>query len=70
MERFDPFAIDIIWDNITSLTLGYIALDTCIEAMQRVPLLEFCSLSGIHRTTVSKTIIRHVRLRKLELLCL
>jgi len=71
VENFDVLALDITWDNITRLSLGYITLERCIEAIRRAPLLEFCSLSKIvSNPSVPNTIIRCMRLRKLELLCL
>ncbi|KIM35611.1 hypothetical protein M413DRAFT_32372 [Hebeloma cylindrosporum] len=73
--------IDVIWENVQSLYLkaSHRSLDfnACIELMQRAPSLKFCSLvstnmtSGIsttHLPQTPQTIVKHTRLRKLELL--
>ena len=71
ITRLPVLGIDIGRDNLTSLTISTTTVVECIEAIRRAPLLEFCSLSNIKPATgdlsISTRIVRHIRLRRLEL---
>ena len=68
--------IDIVWDNLKYLKASHpprLDLDRCMELMQQVPLLKYCSLSMYFNLSrniplkVPKTTVKYMRLRKLEL---
>jgi len=74
LRSFPLSAIDIEWVNITCLTLAFISLDECIEAIKSAPLLESCKLLSLDPLTDedspafhSKHLFRHTGLRKLTL---
>jgi len=63
-------ALDIGWENLTSLKLTHAIFDGCIEVIQQAPLLEYCSieLSWLKSSYTPKMTVRHMRLRTLRLL--
>ena len=61
---------DISWDNLTFLEMTLTTFDGCIEAIQKAPLLEMCSIELCcvdSLPSIPNITVRHMRLRTLKL---
>jgi hypothetical protein len=73
IQNFPVLAVDILWANLTFLTMANGTFNGCVEVMRQAPLLEFCSLQlNSVPTDVFPIPSRNVRpmlLRNLKLYC-
>ncbi|KIM43004.1 hypothetical protein M413DRAFT_443818 [Hebeloma cylindrosporum] len=71
VKMFPLSNIDIMWDKLETFNAWLTNLISCIEVMERASHLHTCSLSAIltsgNSSMLPTTVVRHTRLRKLEL---
>ena len=70
ISYFSMSTFDISWDNLTFLEMTLTTFDGCIEAIQKAPLLEMCSIELCcvdSLPSIPNITVRHMRLRTLKL---